>query len=468
MNKLKGFFKTTIGKASLIGLGVLFVLIILIHLLGSGQNGAEVANQMQNHRNGGVKVNESYNDQEMLSSVTGEQSNMQQTLATLRGKVKKMNSGDKKAMEAAISPLISKLNASMAKQKKMEEAFAKQAKVNQARIVALSHKATKISARGGYPVNGAEGSHSTKLVWLQDQSTKGQAILAAKSQATNSNSNIALPSNGSILHPNGSQNTDNQSFGQPQKPKVIPAYTIPSNTILTGVTPDTPLIGMIMQNGQVMNAQSVEFQLGQNNLAANFTRLPAGLKGVQGSALCQGIFVWFTDSYVSCRIKSLTFIFKDGRIATNNSKTTAGFGYLTMHHGSSFIPGAYHGNALYAGAGTGIFSALQGWGNAFAAAQQHTSTNGSTTTTSYKSIDKVGIGAGAGAGAMGQAMNEWWQRLLKSTTDFVYVPNWNPKTHQILQLNAVITNPVDINYNPEGRKVSYENFNNSTVNNSLN
>jgi hypothetical protein len=144
------------------------------------------------------------------------------------------------------------------------------------------------------------------------------------------------------------------------------------------VTPEQPLVGMIPTDGTVVNPQSVLFMIGASNLAANNWRLPPNLKGIQGNAVCQGVFVWFNDSYANCTINSLTFIFQDGRIATATAPQDKPFGHLTTLFGSPNIKGIYHGNALYAAGGTGFFGALQGFGNAFASQEQQISSVGNT------------------------------------------------------------------------------------------
>ena len=472
MDMVKKFLKYKHSKTILISVGTLLVLIILFRVLGSGnQNVTSAASKMMNQHQSTLNVKESYTDAALLKTTVAQEGQLRSTISALKSQVTKISQNENGAVAQKLKPLVDKLKAAEAHYSQQFAAI----KAQEQQAISNQNSTTATSSGGEttktpYPVGKAKAGN--KIIWLNDQSIQapvkgphGEAITRSKLINLMGNGGSNSSSNGSLLNPH---NNPNDNFGT-KKPKITPAFTIPANTMLTGITPDQPLIGMIMQNstGTVWNPQSVLFQLSSRNMAANYKMLPPNLKGVQGRAECRGIFVWFTSSYVSCQIKSLTFIFNDGTISTQTAKGNANFGYLATAYGSSFIPGKYHGNAAYAAAGTGVFSALQGVGNAFSAAQQAVSqnANGSQTTT-YKSVGKTAMGAGVGA--FGQAENEWWQRLLKSTTDFVYADNWNSKTHKLMQLNAVVTKQIDINHDSNARKIEYANQDNASFNNSLN
>jgi len=208
------------------------------------------------------------------------------------------------------------------------------------------------------------------------------------------------------------------------------------------------------------------FLVGSKNLAANNWRLPTPLKGMQGNAVCQGVFN-FNHSSVACDITSLTFIFTNGTIVTANAKKGTPFGHLTTHYGNSYIPGKYYGNAFFGAVGTGVFSGIQGFGNAFAAGQMETQTLGSSSTVINSFKNSYKYGEGQAMGSSGEALNKWWLQTMKSMTNYVVAQNWDPKTHKILQLNAKITRTIPIDFNKKSRMVNYENKDTTAVNNSL-
>lgn len=457
MNGLKRFFKTPLGIFILIGVGAFLILILLVKALTHPAESPSIATAMQDQTASVVKGDVHYTMQETLSTLTGETANIQKGLADVQNQMSVFKQSQSKRTQKMIDALQKELETvkqqnSAMRQQVMASVNDVKKKEHDATLSLNKATSNSTSSQEGYRIGQRTTGQSSTLVWLKDQATlklKQRSQPSPKSELQS----------GSVLHPNEPANSLN-------KPNVIPAYTIPANTAYTDVTPEQPLVGMIPTNGTVVNPQSVLFMLGRKGLAANNWHLPSDLKGMQGRAVCQGVFVWFNDAYVNCQIKSLTFIFNDGRIATANAQENENFGHLATRTGSPNIPGIYHGNALYAGIGTGFFAGLQGFGNAFAAQQQQISDVGNRTVVSYKNA--LDSGLGSAMGTAGQYMNEWWERLLKSTTNFVYTPNWDPQTHRILQLNAVFTHEVDINYNPIGRKIEYENHNQADINNNLN
>lgn len=462
MDLLKKWLKTPVGLFITIVLGVLIVFILIIKALSGGADSTTVATNMQNQGNSQVQGNKQYTVSETLSTLTGETANIQQGLSSVQKEVDSFKKTQSQKTQAVISHLQDELKIINSQNSQIRLKMLESLKVEKAKLAQMNsaqkRAGTRTDADSGYQVGGVnQGVAQHSIVWLNDQSSVAQDNGQGKK-------GMHASLGQSLLHPVLSQD----SLSNGQKPKPIPAFTIPANTLLTGVTPEQPLVGMIPTDGTVVNPQSVMFMIGLHNLAANNWHLPGELKGIQGNAVCQGVFVWFNDAYANCEIKSLTFIFQDGRIATGTTKggDEKSFGHLTSLYGSPNIPGTYHGNALYAGIGTGFFSGAQGFGNALANQGAQFTSSGGQTVISYANAFKSS--AGGAAGAFGQSMNQWWQQLLKSTTDFVFVPNWNPQTHKILQLNAVINRQVDINYDPNGRKVSYGNFNQNNTSNSLN
>lgn len=447
--RAKKLLKNPFATFILIALVAAIFFLIIIKALSPNHSINTSASRMQNQHSQQVGGNLHYTTQETLSTLTGETDNIQKGLAKVESQVTKFKSAQGAKTTKAIATL----------KKELEQIKAQNHQMQSKMVLSFNKEKQEIKTRSAGKFNQAPGAQNYPiagsmpekhgLVWLSDQSTvKTGGSLSLK---------IANSIGGKGL---------SRDSGASKSLKIIPAFTIPANSLLTGVTPEQPLVGMIPTDGTVVNPQTVLFMIGANNLAANNWKLPPDLKGIQGNAVCQGVFVWFNDSYANCAITSLTMIFHDGRIATATAQKNEPFGHLTTLHGSPNIPGYYHGNALYAGAGTGFFAGLQGFGNAYASEQQQVTSIGNQAIISYKNAFSSGLGKSVGTSA--QYMNQWWQNLLKSTTDFVYVPNWNPKNHKILVLNAVITKAVDINYDQAGRKVMYGKSYDQNNSNSLN
>lgn len=435
--KLTAFLKKPLCMFLVISITAMLFLILIIRLLSGGSSN-KTAEQMQYEKPVQTSRDVRYTTQETLSTLTGETDNLEKNIAQIQKQFEQLKTSQDKASQESTKKLKQELENLQNQNQQFKEQIAEKIKENK----------EYDSKYDSLTVNNDNANTENQIIWINDMAgnmDKGAVNLSAAPVAS-----------GSLLNDNSD---DNQ-----EKPKPIPAYTIPANTILTGVTAEQPLIGVIPIEGTVLNPQTVQFAVGQKNLSANDWHLPEKLKGIQGSAVCEGVFN-FQNSAVSCSITSLTFIFDDGNIATETAEKDEPFGKLTTLYGNPYIPGKYYGNALYGAVGTGFFSAAQGFGNAFAASQVETqSSDTQAITTSFKNANNYAFGQGIGTA--GEALNQWWLSLMKSTTNYVYTPNWNPKTHEILQLNAKIEKQVNINYDPDGRKVNYEQKNNY-YNNSL-
>jgi hypothetical protein len=437
--KLTAFLKRPLVLFLTISIAAIVFLIVIIRLLSGGGNSGKTAEQMQNEKPAQASRDVRYTTQETLSTLTGETDNLEKNISAIQKQFEQLKTSQDQASETAANKLKQELENLQRQNQQFKDQLSEKIKQNQLQ----NAKYDKLTINNANKKSGG-------IIWINDMvggMDKGAASIPAAPAAS-----------GALLDDN-SQNTDQE------KPKPIPAYTIPANTILTGVTAEQPLIGVIPIEGTVLNPQTVQFAVGQKNLSANDWHLPAKLKGIQGSAVCEGVFN-FQNSAVSCSIISLTFIFDDGNIATETAAKDEPFGKLTTLYGNPYIPGKYYGNALYGAVGTGFFSAAQGFGNAFAASQVQTqnSDNAAAITTNFKNANNYAFGQGIGTA--GEALNQWWLTLMKSTTNYVYTPNWNPKTHEVLQLNAKIEKQVNIDYDPEGRKVNYEqkdNYYNSSL-----
>jgi hypothetical protein len=438
MDKIKTFIKKPIGKIALIIVSALIGLVILARVVSPAASVSDLASSMQSQKDTVVKGDVKITTQETLNTVVGQQSRMEHELSDNETAEAKWEKAEAAKNEAFRQQLLDALKSAQAAAEEAQTELKKEQEHTEQEHEKATTSSEYVIGEDS-PVVQAP-SHST-MSWVGDA--------ASKIKPANT-----IDSTQSVLH------TD-----ETDKPKSTPFYTIPENTALVNVRPLQPLIGVIPTDGTVIDPETILFTVGKKGLLANNWQLPPALKGVQGSATCMGVFN-FDHSAVKCNITSLTFIFPDGRVQTVTSEADKPLGKLTDEWGNDYILGTYEGNAVYAASGTGLFSGLQGWGGAFANSQVDTQSNsaGTFSMTTFKNANAYAGGEAIQSSA--QAMNQWWQQLLKSTTNYVYVNNVNAKTKQFLILNAVINQSIDIDYNPTNRKVIYEHQDNNK-NNSL-
>jgi hypothetical protein len=237
--------------------------------------------------------------------------------------------------------------------------------------------------------------------------------------------------------------------------KHLPFYTIPNGATLANSISMTALIGRVPINGVVKSPYPFKMIIGNNNMAANSLHIP----GISG-AIVQGYTVG--DMSLSCvkgYITAITFVFPDGTISTTSSDNSAdssdgGFtdslGYISEPNGNPCFTGKFYTNAPKYLSTIIALGALNKGGEAYALGQQTASNNalGGTTTALTGSVAKYMAG-GAVQGGTQQAM-DWFTEREKNSFDAVYVPAGRKAV-----LN--ITKEIDINYNPKGRKLYYEN-----------
>ena len=244
-----------------------------------------------------------------------------------------------------------------------------------------------------------------------------------------------------------------------------PYFTIPSGSTLDESVTMTALIGRVPVDGVVKAPYPFKMMIGGNNLAANGLSIP----GISG-AIIQGYTVG--DMALSCvkgYVTALTFLFPDGTISTTQMAHSSGsedlgftdaLGYLSTPNGNPCFPGKFYTNApQYLATMVGLGALNQG-GQAYATAQQTSMSNslGGATTALTGSVGKYMMG-GAVQGGTQQVM-DWMTAREKNSFDAVYVP-----TGQKAVVN--ITQEIQINYDPAGRKVTYGHESSSFNNTSL-
>ncbi|MFZ7240859.1 TIGR03752 family integrating conjugative element protein [Avibacterium avium] len=222
----------------------------------------------------------------------------------------------------------------------------------------------------------------------------------------------------------------------------IPVYTIPKNSTLMGSISMTALLGRIPIGNAVNDPYPFKAIIGRDNLIANGIELPDVEQAVvSGTATGD-----WTLSCVRGEVKSLTFVFSDGRIVTTNEGREK-IGWLSDPHGIPCIPGERKTNAPEY-LGTHFLLAAAG-----AAAQGYSQAQ----TTTVVDGDAV-VGAVTGqqgkyvvGQALGQGIQEtanWFKERYGQNFDAIYVP---PGQSIAIHIDKTL----DIDYDQNGRKVKY-------------
>ena len=450
MEKLMTFIKKPMGMMCLAGIASIIVIVVLIKLL-MPSSVKTAANKLQNAITAPVNSNVRYTTEETLNTLTGEVENQGKTMETLEKHFNVVQKSNQKGQQVIKGTMNKELGKMDKENQRLKQTVAEE-------ITALKTVSKKVSHQAnadGY-ILGQGGQGNDGMVWVADTSA------SARHKPGTANADSL-----SVLH--AQEAHTNMGEQAEEEPKTIPMFTIPENTWLTQVTPLQPLVGIIPVDGQVMDPRTVSFVVSKNNLAANHWRLPEAIQGIQGNAVCQGFFN-ISRSSVTCKVTSLTFIFQDGRIATAKAENGKSLGVITDNHGNPQVAGTWQSNMGFILGGSSIFAGIQGWGNALSQAQMFTQnamgSNGPTSVSKVTgSANKYAIGQAIGS--MGETANSIWASKLNNALDYVVVPNWNPQTHKLLQLNIIINQEIPIDYNKENRKVYYANANQKIRNNSL-
>jgi hypothetical protein len=248
--------------------------------------------------------------------------------------------------------------------------------------------------------------------------------------------------------------------GSNQKPKPIPYYTIPANSTAVHDRLMSSLVGRIPVKGVVTDPYPFKIVFCNDTLAANGLRVPH-LRQMIVSGYSEGDL-----NLVSVRgwVTSLTFVFEDGTITTTSSNNNDignftkenALGYLSDPHGNPFISGQLITNAPTYLGGNVLLGAAQGAASAYAQEQttSQTSVLGASTSTVTGSPSKFVLGQ-AGVNAAGEAQ-KWWADREQSSFDAVYVPSGK-------EIVVNFAKEILIDYDPQGRKLAYENTTSTAV-----
>ncbi len=259
---------------------------------------------------------------------------------------------------------------------------------------------------------------------------------------------------------------DKEVTADEKKPTPIPFYTIPANATAVEDRLMTPLVGRIPVKGVVTDPYPFKIVFSDNTLAANGWRVP-NLRQMIVSGYTEGDL-----NLVSTRgwVTSLTFVFADGTISTTSSNDNNigkyskdnALGYLSDERGNPAIRGKLITNApTYLGVNIAL-GAAQGAANAYAQSQ---TTNSSTIVGTNTSSVTGSPGAYVAGQAMGNAagqVQQWWHDRQENSFDAVFVStvkeNGEP---QMIVVN--FAKQIQIDYDPNGRKIVYAHSSDSRV-----
>lgn len=322
----------------------------------------------------------------------------------------------------------------------------------------------------------------------QSSRNKGQAIhhVPDLSQSMGPQDKSNQSNVGSTYHPK----SDNSNKGQSQAPSLpsdnqdqskskIPKYTIPDGSTIGNAVLLSPLIAEVPKDGK-LNSPAFHFKAMLNYkdtkdmLAANNVPLPSGLAGT----ILQGYSVGnMTMGCARAYVMKILFVFKDGHYVVypkdkNNSNSAKdvypknAIGYISNAYNNPCIKGQYHTDAPKVIASLASMGALSGAGGAIAKSQTENVSNIQQGTSG--SVFTGNLAKYAGGLAVGQGSSEaldWYKSRIKNINDIVYVPS--TKHHKPRRFIFNVTRTIKIDLNQKGRKLSYDQENQSHTDHSL-
>ncbi|NIW85392.1 MAG: TIGR03752 family integrating conjugative element protein, partial [Gammaproteobacteria bacterium] len=204
-------------------------------------------------------------------------------------------------------------------------------------------------------------------------------------------------------------------------------------------------VGRIPVKGKVQDPMPFKLLVGAENLAANGITIP-GVEGMVWSGTAVGDW---TLSCVTGRLTSVTFVFQDGTIRTLSSNDMGEpLGWISDERGIPCITGERITNApSFLTQRIGV-TALQAGADAAAQAETTTtvSDTGTGTTNVTGDVGAYTLGKTVSGGAA--EIRKWLDERLAQSFDAVFVrPGIRVAVHVDRQL--------DIDHNPQGRKVSH-------------
>ena len=271
------------------------------------------------------------------------------------------------------------------------------------------------------------------------------------------------PSNGGLLKTSSSlpQVSQVTSASQAKDSAIKAVYTVPENATLIGSTAFTALIGRIPVRGRVQDPWPFKLITGADNLAANGFEIPE-VAGMVWSGTAVGDW---TLSCVRGQVTSVTFVFHDGTLRTlrssghgansaeaavsNGVTSDQGLGWLSDRFGVPCLSGQRITNApAFLSQRAGLL-ALQAGADAFAQSETTSLVSGQTgTAAGFVSGDTGRFVLGRTLSGGAEEINQWLLERQQQSFDAIFVRSG-------AEVAIHITQPIEIDYDPQGRRLRH-------------
>ena len=239
------------------------------------------------------------------------------------------------------------------------------------------------------------------------------------------------------------------------KDLIVPAYTIPRNATLFDSNTMTALLGVIPVEGSILDPIRFKLITGQTNMATNGHFIP-GVRNIVWSGIAIG------NREMACvrgELYSATFTFDDGTIRTvSTSKATSAtkktgskriLGYISDRQGSPCLKGTLITNANDYLKDRMIASGIAATADAYSSTQK-TTTIENGVVQSFLSGDEGEYIAGRALSGGLSELSEYMRERARNAVDLVFL-----QAGQEVVLH--VEESIDIDYDPNGRKLAYEN-----------
>ena len=238
---------------------------------------------------------------------------------------------------------------------------------------------------------------------------------------------------------------------QTNEERLIKVYTIPDNATLFGSVSITALLGRIPVSGQVVDPYPFKLVVGEDNVSSNGISIP-GLSGITMSGMARGDW---TLSCVSGHVNSMTFTFQDGTIVTHpepGTQTAEPLAWFSDRYGIPCVTGKRVTNApSYLAQRVGL-TAAGAYAQAKADSEFTTSINALGGQTRGLTGDPMTVAKNEAISSGLGEVGDWLDARQSDSFDAIYV---EPGTELVIH----ISEQLNIDYDPEGRKVNhYANF----------
>ena len=232
----------------------------------------------------------------------------------------------------------------------------------------------------------------------------------------------------------------------------IPMYTIPDTATLVINGSMTPLIGRVPNRASSV-PDPFRFKLitGADNLATNGLRIP-GIDNIVWTGWAIGVR---ENSCVRGYIDTITYTFQDGRIQTITSGKSKGgssnqnLGYITDPWGKPCIRGTLISNAsdyLMDRGGAAFLAAIA---EAAAASQVTVQSNSDGSMSQLVTGNTGEFVASKGVSGVAKEIADYVRERSVNAFDVVYVPSG-------IQVQLFVEQQINIDYDPNGRKLAYD------------